>query len=86
MYCAMKSKAYSEYELIMERLKTLANVQSFEAKIFSTDMEASLIKIGKVYFGGSTIHRTCSKGFNSNEFTLLLLNQLSHLSQLSRVS
>ena len=64
MYCAMKTKAYAEYELIMERLKTLADVQSFEAKIFSTDMEASLIKVGKVYFGGSTIHRTCSKGFN----------------------
>ena len=58
-YCGMKNKEYVSYASIMDRLKVLSGFDNFKSKIYSTDQEAALIKLGTVYFKDS-ISRTCS--------------------------
>ena len=68
----MFGKSMDEYESIIERVKALAQVETFNVRIVSTDMEKCLENLAKRHFG-SAIHKTCRQGYKSyttlGEFT-----------------
>ena len=51
-----------EYDSIMERLKVLAQTETFNVRIISTDMEKCLENLAKKHFVGA-IHKTCRQGY-----------------------
>ena len=60
VYCAMHGKSQQEYSVVLNRVKFLADLQVFQAKIVSTDQEIGLINAVKAMYPLTTLFKTCS--------------------------
>ena len=59
-YCAMKGKTQQEYAEILQRVKYLAGLTVFQAKIVSTDQEFGMINAIRENYSIEVLFKNCS--------------------------